>query len=108
MAERVYISVILPKLDYCDFAWNNLASSRYNTLKQLQTRAARIVLKESNLSHDQLLCEFSWKSIKARCTMPKVIFVFKCRLHSIAPDLFRDYFIRSSHNYNTRRNGVAR
>ena len=46
--ERVYTSMILPKLDYCDFVWNNLAPSRYNTLERLQTRTARIDLKESS------------------------------------------------------------
>ena len=49
--------MILPKLDYCDSIWNNLAPSRYRSLERLQTRAVRIVLKESNLSHHQLLCQ---------------------------------------------------
>ena len=46
--------MILPKLDYCNFVWNNLAPSRYNSLEWLQTRTARIALKDSNLSHYQL------------------------------------------------------
>ena len=32
-------------------------------------------------------------------------FVFKC-VHNIAPDLFRDNFMKSSHNYSIRRNGL--
>ena len=96
--------MILPKLDYCDLVWNNLAPSRYNFLERLQTRAARIVLRDSNLSHHQLLCQLSWKSLKARSTMQNLTFVFKC-LHNIAPDLLKSYFIRSSHVYSTRRNG---
>ena len=103
-AETVFTTMILPKLDYCDFVWNNLAPSRYNTLERLQTRAARIVLKESNLSHDQLLCQLSWMSLKSRSIMHNVTFVFKC-VHNNAPDLFRD-FIKSSHNYSTKRNGL--
>ena len=54
-AEIIFTSMTLPKLDYCDFVWNNLVPSRCNTLERLQTRAARIVLKENNLSHDRLL-----------------------------------------------------
>ena len=46
--------MILPKLDYCNFVWNNLAPSRYNSLERLQTKTARIVLKDSNPSHHQL------------------------------------------------------
>ena len=37
--------------------------------------------------------------------MHNLTFVFKC-LHNIAPDLFKSYFIRSSHVYSTRRNGL--
>lgn len=62
-AETLFTTMILPTLDYCDFVWNNLALSRFNSLERLQTRAARIVLKDSNLSHHQLLCQLSWKSL---------------------------------------------
>ena len=37
--------------------------------------------------------------------MHNLTFVFKC-LHNIAPDLFKNYFIYSSHVYSTRRNGL--
>ena len=60
--------------------------------------SARIVLKENNLSHDQPLRQLG-------STMHNVTFVFKC-VHNNAPDLFRDYFIKSSHNHYTRRNGI--
>ena len=70
-AERVFTTMILPTLDYCDFVWNNLAPSRINSLERLQTRAARVVLEDSNLSHHQPLCQLSWKSLKARSTMHK-------------------------------------
>ena len=75
--ERVFRTMILPKLDYCDFLWNTLAPSRYNSLEQIQTRAARIFQKDSTLSHHQLLRQLSWKSLKARSTMHNLTFVFK-------------------------------
>ena len=96
--------MILAKLDYCDFVWKTLAPSGYNSLERLQTRAERIVLKDSNLSHHQLLRQLSWK-LKARSTMHNSTFVFKC-LHDIAPDLFKCYFIKSSLVYSTRCNGL--
>ena len=37
--------------------------------------------------------------------MHNLNFVFKC-LHNIAPDLFKSYFIKSSHVYSTRCNGL--
>ena len=79
--------MILPKLDYCDFVWNNLAPSRYNALERLQTRAARIILKESSLSHEHLLRQLSWMSLKARSNMHIVTFVFKC-VYNNAPDQY--------------------
>ena len=64
-SERIFTAIILSKLDYCDFVWNNLTPSRYNALERLQTRAARIILKESSLSHEPLLRQLSWMSLKA-------------------------------------------
>ena len=104
-AERVFTTMILPKLDYCDFVWNNLAPSRYKTLKRLQTRAARIVLKDSCLSHDQLLRQLGCMSLKTSSTMHISTFVFKC-VNNIAPEMFKEYFVKLSHNYFTRRNGL--
>ena len=61
--------------------------------------------ENSNLTHHQLLCQLSWKSLKARSTIHNLTFAFKC-LHNIAPDLFKSYFNRFSHVYSTRRNGL--
>ena len=33
-AERIFTAMILPKLNYCDFVWNNLAPSRYHALER--------------------------------------------------------------------------
>ena len=56
-AEGVFTTVILPKLDYCNFVWNNLAS-RYKTLERLQTRTTRIILKDGNLKPGLLYRKF--------------------------------------------------
>ena len=71
-AERVFTTRILPKLDYCDFVWNNSAPPRYKSFERLQTRAARIYCSEGQ----QLLRQLSWKSIKAHSTMHNLTFVF--------------------------------
>lgn len=41
-AERVFTTMILPKLDYCDFIWNNFAPYIYKTLERLQTALVTI------------------------------------------------------------------
>ena len=42
---------------------------------------------------------------RSTCNMHIVTFVLKC-VHNNAPDLFKEYFVKSSHNYSTRRNGL--
>ena len=49
-AERIFRAMILPKLDYCNFVWNNFEPLRYRALERLQTRTARTILKDSSLS----------------------------------------------------------
>ena len=44
-------------------------------------------------------------SLKARFAMHILSFVFKC-VHNNAPDVFKEYFVKSSHNYFTRGNGL--
>ena len=44
-------------------------------------------------------------SLKARCNMHIVTFVFKC-VHNNAPDLFKECFVKTSHNYSARHNGL--
>ena len=44
-------------------------------------------------------------SLKAHSNMHIVAFVFKC-VHNNAPDLFKKYFVKISHNYSTRQNGL--
>ena len=64
-------------LDLQENLGNRHVCLRLLCLERLQTKAARIILKDSNLSHHQLLCQLSWKSLKARSTMHNLTFVFK-------------------------------
>ncbi len=64
----VYKSMILPKLDYCDFVWNQLPPSRYKALEYLQVRAARIILMKDG-GHEELHHQLGWKSLQTCCFM---------------------------------------
>ena len=44
-------------------------------------------------------------SLKARCNMHIVTSVFKC-VQNNALDLFKEYFVKTLHNYSTRHNGL--
>ena len=104
-SEKVFSTMIRPKLDYCDFVWNtNLPISKYNRLEGVQKRAAKIILKDDSLDLDGLRNQLGWKSIHNRSSINKLLLVFKC-LHSLGPDIFNNYFSKSSNVYNTRRSG---
>ena len=103
--EKVFSTMIMPKLDYCDFVWNtNLPQSKYHRLEGLQKRAAKIILQDNSLDLKGLLNQLGWKSINARSSIHKLIFVFKC-LNSLGPNFFHNCFSKSDHIHNTRRNG---
>ena len=53
----------------------------------------------------QLKSSLALASLKACSSMHIVTFVFKC-VHSNTTELFKEYFVKSSHNYSTRRNGL--
>ena len=54
-AERVYKLMVLPIMEYCDLVWKNWAPSRLDKLERSQIRAAKIILKDQDLSHEQIL-----------------------------------------------------
>ena len=55
-------------------------------------RAARVILKDSNLTYEHLLRQLSWMSLQVCCNMHIVSFVFKY-VHNNAPDLFKEYYM---------------
>ena len=74
-AERVYKSMVLTKMEYSDFVWNNLAPSRLDKLVCLQIRAVKIELKDQVLLHEQLLQRLRWKTLDSRSIIHRLIFV---------------------------------
>lgn len=74
-ADQIYKSMILPKLAYCDFVWNTTTCDQ---LERLQYRDAKIVLKDAKRSYEKVLTQLGWKLVSSRCTMHRIIFLFKC------------------------------
>ena len=44
-ANKVYQSLVLPVMDYCDVAWSSIGKTEHDRLDRAQRRAAKIVLK---------------------------------------------------------------
>lgn len=94
VADKVYRSMILPKIDYCNI-WNNLSTTRTEELERLQLRASRIVTRDYNTPSTNLVQQLGWKSLKSRCTIQRLIFVFKC-FNCPAPHIFSNYFKKTA------------
>ena len=44
-ANRVYQSIVLPVINYCDVAWSNIGTKISDKIDRAQRRAVKIVLK---------------------------------------------------------------
>ena len=47
-ANKVYQSLVLPVMDYCDVAWSSIGKIERDKLDRAQRRAARIVSKSND------------------------------------------------------------
>ena len=80
--------MILPKINYCDILSNVSPPSMLYRLERLQ-RTAKIILKEYDLSNQQLLQQLRWKTITSRRIIHRLTFVFK-RLNVEGLELFQN------------------
>ena len=49
VAERLYKTMILPTLDYCDVVWYGCGKVNADALESLQHRAAKLIFRNSDL-----------------------------------------------------------
>jgi len=66
-ANRLYKSMILPFLEYCDITWHGCGHENQKKIASLQRRAGRIVLKNSQeLISDAIIGRLGWKPLSER------------------------------------------
>ena len=95
-ANKVYQSLVLPVMDYCDVAWSSIGKIERDKLDRAQRRAAKIVLKTKDSDAEKNL---RWLPLSMRRDMHTINLTFKC-LKGSPPMLFKDYFevFRTIHN----------
>ena len=106
-ANRLYKSMILPLLEYCDVTWHGCSNENQKKIERMQNRAGRLVLKDSReltSTSDAIIEKLGWKPLSVRRDEHTKELVKNC-LNSFVPDLFKDYFNTRHcdiHSYNTR------
>ena len=87
-ANKVYQSLVLPVMDYCDVAWSSIGKIERDKLDRAQRRVARIVLKTKDSDAEKNL---KWLPLSMRRDMHTINLTFKC-LKGSPSVFFKDYF----------------
>ena len=109
--NQIYISYVLPILEYSAIVWDNCTIQNSNTLEKLQNEAARLVTGLTrSVSLENLYKECGWVPLSTRQQEQKLSFMFKA-VNSLTPDYIYElipplvsdtsqYTLRNSRNIN--------
>ena len=75
VANKVYQSLVLPVMDYCDVAWSSIGKIERDKLDRAQRRAAKIVLKTNDLDAET---DLKWLPLSMRRDIHTINLTFKC------------------------------
>ena len=84
--NQIYISYVLPILEYSAIVWDNCTIQNSNTLEKLQNEAARLVTGLTrSVSLKNLYKECGWVPLSTRRHEQKLSFMFKA-VNGLTPD----------------------
>ena len=90
-ANKLAVSFVLTRLDYCNSLLAGLPDNKLNTLQRIQNHAARIVLhKLRHVSATSLLRTLHWLPVKARVQYKIACLCFQCLSHNTMPHNLSD------------------
>jgi len=100
-ANKVYQSLVLPVVDYCDVAWSSVGKNERDKLDCSQRTAAKIALKTEDSDAEKNL---KWLPLSTRRDMHTINLTFRC-LKGSPPMFSKDYFEAFRTMHNTREVG---
>ena len=90
-ANKLAVSFILTRLDYCNSLLAGLSDNKLNELQRIQNHAARIVLrKPMHVSATSMLKTLHWLPVKARIQYKIACLCFQCLCHNTMPSYLSD------------------
>ena len=90
-ANKLAVSFILTRLDYCNSLLAGLPDNKLNKLQSIQNHAARIVLrKPMHTSATSMLKTLHWLPVKARIQYKIACLCFQCLYHNTMPSYLSD------------------
>ena len=88
--NQIYLSYVVPLLEYASIVWDGCSDSCANSLQKLQNKAARIVIGLTrSVSLENLFLECGWQSLKDRWETQKMFFMYKAT-HQMVPQYGAD------------------
>ena len=89
--NKLAVSVILTRLDYCNSLLAGLPDNKLNKLQHIQNHAPRIVLRKPRyVSATLLLRTFHWLQVKVRIQYKIACLCFQCLCHNNMPPYLSD------------------
>ncbi|MCG7877681.1 MAG: reverse transcriptase domain-containing protein [Candidatus Thiodiazotropha endolucinida] len=103
--NQIYVSYVLPIIEYASIVWDNCTEQDANALEKLQHEAARVVTGLTrSVSLERLYLECGWISLSERRKNQKLYFMYKAN-NSQVPSYINDIIpprIRETTNYPLR------
>ena len=103
--NQIYVSYVLPIIEYSSVVWDNCTDQDANALEKLQNEAARIVTGLTrSVSLDKLYRECGWVALSERPKNQKLYFLYKA-INGQEPSYISDIIpphIRETTNYLLR------
>lgn len=88
--NQIYLSYIVPILEYSSIVWDGCSDSCSNSLQKLQNEAARIVTGLTrSVSLENLFRECGWQTLNKRREAQKLCFLYKAT-HDMVPSYISD------------------